>query len=212
MASVVEVLARTLKSKLPSSLEKYASFAGKTVLEAVARGFFRGGNLNFERKLLVAAKNVKRLFAKCKEFFRELELADFKMNAKLKSQLAKSSGQNLMIFATWTLPKEMTIHQILQTGPGVSNGKPLPHTTTGDHLKSVEVLKLTQTAAALGGGPVGAPEPTGSASGGGAPQGPTGSVSGGGTSQATPSDGGKSLMKSMGFYGVLLLGGLGFMF
>ncbi|GAB4830319.1 hypothetical protein Ancab_019957 [Ancistrocladus abbreviatus] len=112
---------------------------------------------------------------------------------------AGSSGQNLMIFATWTLPTGTTVNQIWQTGPGVSNGKPQPHATTGDHLKSFGVLKLTQTAAAPGGGPVGAPEPTGS-------------VSGGGTPQATPSDGGKSLMKSVGFYGVLLLGGLSFMF
>ncbi|GAB4859307.1 hypothetical protein Ancab_010769 [Ancistrocladus abbreviatus] len=67
-------------------------------------------------------------------------------------------------------------------------------------------------AAAPGGGPIGAPKPTESISGGGAPQGPTGSVSGKGTPKATPSDGGKSLMKSVGFYGVLQLGGFGLMF
>ncbi|GAB4860444.1 hypothetical protein Ancab_035604 [Ancistrocladus abbreviatus] len=87
-----------------------------------------------------------------------------------------------MIFAMWTLPKETTVHQ------------------------------LAQTVTAPSGGPVGAPEPIGSISGGGAPQASIGSVNGGGTPQATPSDGGKSLMKSVGFYRVLLLGGLGFMF
>ncbi|GAB4858148.1 hypothetical protein Ancab_009545 [Ancistrocladus abbreviatus] len=90
-------------------------------------------------------------------------------------------------------------------GPGVSNGKPLPHATTGDHLKSVGVLKLTYIATTLGGGPVGALDLTGSVSSGGAPQAPIGFVNSGGSPQATFSDGGKSLMKSVGFHGVLLL-------
>ncbi|GAB4833017.1 hypothetical protein Ancab_007040 [Ancistrocladus abbreviatus] len=86
LASTVEVLARTHKLRFLSNLEKYASFAGKTVLEAMARGFIRGGNLNLAWRLLVTARNDKRML-------------DPSIYTKLLLELGKSPDKHDLVLA-----------------------------------------------------------------------------------------------------------------
>ncbi|KAK9129225.1 hypothetical protein Sjap_009712 [Stephania japonica] len=60
LASTIEILARTRGLKMPPELEKLASSASRTVIEAMVRGFIRGGNLKHALKLLRIAKNANR--------------------------------------------------------------------------------------------------------------------------------------------------------
>lgn len=60
LASTVEVLARNGKLKTEFELEKFLDSASRTVLEAMARGFIRAGNLGRARKLLLIAKQNNR--------------------------------------------------------------------------------------------------------------------------------------------------------
>lgn len=61
LASTVEVLARTHKLKVPFSLEKFTGLASRSVIEALARGFIRRGSLSLAWKLLLVAKDSKRM-------------------------------------------------------------------------------------------------------------------------------------------------------
>nr|CAD1840772.1 unnamed protein product [Ananas comosus var. bracteatus] len=60
LASTVQVLARFGRLKLGSEIKNYLSSASRSVLEAMARGFIRAGNLNLARKILLLAKDGKR--------------------------------------------------------------------------------------------------------------------------------------------------------
>ncbi|XP_020091563.1 pentatricopeptide repeat-containing protein At2g01860-like [Ananas comosus] len=60
LASTVQVLARFGRLKLGSEIKNYLSSASRSVLEAMARGFIRAGNLNLARKILLLAKDGRR--------------------------------------------------------------------------------------------------------------------------------------------------------
>ncbi|KAM0964129.1 hypothetical protein ACFX2I_022986 [Malus domestica] len=60
LASTVEVLARHHELKLPFNLDKFASLASRGVIEAMARGFIKGGSLHLAWKLVLVAKNSGR--------------------------------------------------------------------------------------------------------------------------------------------------------
>nr|UPT48564.1 pentatricopeptide repeat protein AaPPR317 [Agave angustifolia] len=60
LASTVEVLARSGKLKMEFELEKFLNSASRVVLEAMARGFIRAGNLGRARRLLLIAKQNNR--------------------------------------------------------------------------------------------------------------------------------------------------------
>lgn len=61
LASTVEVLARNHDLKIPFNLEKFTGCANRGVLEAMIRGFIKGGNLRLAWKALVAARRDKRM-------------------------------------------------------------------------------------------------------------------------------------------------------
>lgn len=61
LAATVEILARTHDLKLPFDLEKFVNLSSRSVLEAIARGFIRGGSLNLAWKLLSAARCGNRM-------------------------------------------------------------------------------------------------------------------------------------------------------
>ncbi|KNA07056.1 hypothetical protein SOVF_175420 [Spinacia oleracea] len=61
LATTVEILARTHDLKLPFDLEKFVNLSSRGVLEAIARGFIKGGSLNLALKFLSAARRGKRL-------------------------------------------------------------------------------------------------------------------------------------------------------
>ncbi|XP_059636755.1 pentatricopeptide repeat-containing protein At2g01860 [Cornus florida] len=61
LASTVEVLARTRELKLPFDLEKFTSLASRTVIEAMIRGFIKGGSFKLAWRLLLLAKDGKRM-------------------------------------------------------------------------------------------------------------------------------------------------------
>lgn len=65
LASTVEVLARHHDLKMPFNLEKFVSLARKGVMEAMVKGFIRGGSLNLAWKLLVIARDGKRMLDPC---------------------------------------------------------------------------------------------------------------------------------------------------
>ncbi|KAI8523354.1 hypothetical protein RHMOL_Rhmol13G0066500 [Rhododendron molle] len=60
LASTVEVLARNRDLKLPSALEEFTTFGSRSVIEAMVRGFIKGGLLIEARKLILSAKAGKR--------------------------------------------------------------------------------------------------------------------------------------------------------
>ncbi|KAL5706133.1 hypothetical protein ACHQM5_024341 [Ranunculus cassubicifolius] len=60
LASTVEILGRTRQLKQPFDLEKFTISASRTVIEALARGFIKGGSFSLARKLLLIAKINKR--------------------------------------------------------------------------------------------------------------------------------------------------------
>ncbi|KAK6277813.1 hypothetical protein POUND7_018136 [Theobroma cacao] len=61
LTSTVEVLARNRELKLPVNLEKFASLSNRSLIEAMVKGFIKGGNLNLAWKLLSVAKQSKRM-------------------------------------------------------------------------------------------------------------------------------------------------------
>ncbi|KAL5848001.1 hypothetical protein ACOSQ3_011525 [Xanthoceras sorbifolium] len=84
LASTVEVLARHHELKLPVNLEKFTSSASRGVLEAMVRGFIRGGSLKLALKLLFVAKNGKRML-------------DPSIYAKLILELIKNPDKHLLV-------------------------------------------------------------------------------------------------------------------
>lgn len=61
LASTVEVLARNHELKVPFNLEKITHMASRPVLEAMIRGFIKGGSLKLAWKFLVVARKGKRM-------------------------------------------------------------------------------------------------------------------------------------------------------
>ncbi|KMS99490.1 hypothetical protein BVRB_1g023290 [Beta vulgaris subsp. vulgaris] len=61
LTATVEILARTHDLKLPFDLERFTDLASRGVLEAIAKGFIKGGSLNLAWKLLCAARRGKRM-------------------------------------------------------------------------------------------------------------------------------------------------------
>uniref|UniRef100_A0A2P2L6B5 Pentatricopeptide repeat-containing protein n=1 Tax=Rhizophora mucronata TaxID=61149 RepID=A0A2P2L6B5_RHIMU len=61
LASTVEVLARNHELKIPFDLHKFTSLASWGVIQAMIRGFTRGGDLKLAWRLLCAAKHGKRI-------------------------------------------------------------------------------------------------------------------------------------------------------
>ncbi|XP_042487686.1 pentatricopeptide repeat-containing protein At2g01860 [Macadamia integrifolia] len=86
LASTIEILARAHGLKMPFDLEKFMSSASRTVIEAMARGFIRGGNLNLARKLLLVAKDNKRTL-------------DPSIHAKLILELGKNPDKYNLVLA-----------------------------------------------------------------------------------------------------------------
>ncbi|KAF7809375.1 pentatricopeptide repeat-containing protein [Senna tora] len=61
LASTVEVLARNHELKVPSNLHKFTRVATRAVLEAMIRGFIKGGSLKLAWKCLEVARKDKRM-------------------------------------------------------------------------------------------------------------------------------------------------------
>ncbi|XP_031478249.1 pentatricopeptide repeat-containing protein At2g01860-like [Nymphaea colorata] len=60
LGSVVEILARFSKLKMPKDMENFMGSASKSVIEAMVRGFIRAGKDGTARKLLSIAKDAER--------------------------------------------------------------------------------------------------------------------------------------------------------
>ncbi|KAA8537401.1 hypothetical protein F0562_026911 [Nyssa sinensis] len=100
LASIVEVLARTRELKMPFNLEKFTSLASRTVIEAMVRGFIKGGSLKLAWKLLFVAKNGKRML-------------DSSIYAKLILELGKNPDKHMLVL---TLLQELGEREDLNLG------------------------------------------------------------------------------------------------
>ncbi|WCJ44718.1 Tetratricopeptide repeat (TPR)-like superfamily protein [Euphorbia peplus] len=61
LASTVEVLARNQELKMPVDLHKFATLGSRGVIEAMIRGFIRGGSLSLAWKILLVSQENKRM-------------------------------------------------------------------------------------------------------------------------------------------------------
>ncbi|XP_065847907.1 pentatricopeptide repeat-containing protein At2g01860-like [Euphorbia lathyris] len=61
LASTVEVLSRNQDLKMPLDLHKFTSLASRGVIEAMIRGFIRGGSLSLAWKILLASQHNRRM-------------------------------------------------------------------------------------------------------------------------------------------------------
>ena len=61
LASTVEVLAKNHELKIPFNIDKFIALASRGVLEAMIKGFIKGGNLKLAWKVLVVARRDKRM-------------------------------------------------------------------------------------------------------------------------------------------------------
>jgi len=86
LASTVEVLARNRALKMPFDLEKFTGLASRGVIEAMVRGFIRGGSLHLAWKLLHVAKDGKRML-------------DPSIYAKLILELGKNPDKHMLVVA-----------------------------------------------------------------------------------------------------------------
>ncbi|KAF7120529.1 hypothetical protein RHSIM_Rhsim13G0054100 [Rhododendron simsii] len=84
LASTVEVLARNRDLKLPSALEEFTTFGSRSVIEAMVRGFIKGGLLIEARKLILSAKAGKRTL-------------DSGIYAKLILELGKNPDKHIQV-------------------------------------------------------------------------------------------------------------------
>ncbi|TXG51912.1 hypothetical protein EZV62_021081 [Acer yangbiense] len=84
LASTVEVLARHHELKMPFNLEKFSSLASRSVIEAMVRGFIKGGSLKLALKLLWVAKNNNRML-------------DPSIYAKLILELIKNPDRHVLV-------------------------------------------------------------------------------------------------------------------
>lgn len=86
LATTVEILARTHELKLPLDLEKFICLASRGVLEAMVRGFIRGGSLSLAWRLLSTARKNKRVL-------------DSSIYAKLILELGKSPDRDNFVIS-----------------------------------------------------------------------------------------------------------------
>lgn len=86
LASTVEVLARSHGLKVPINLEKFACLASRGVIEAMVKGFIKGGSLNLAWKLVWVAKDHNRLL-------------DSSIYAKLILELGKKPDRDTLVLA-----------------------------------------------------------------------------------------------------------------
>lgn len=86
LASVVEVLAKDHELKLPIHLEKFAELASCRVIDAMVKGFIRGGSLNLAWKLLKVSKNCNRML-------------DASVYAKMILELGKNPDKEMLVMA-----------------------------------------------------------------------------------------------------------------
>ena len=98
LASTVEVLSRNHELKVAVNLEEFTKLASRGVLEAMMRGFIRGGSLNLAWKLLVAAKKGKRML-------------DLSVYVKLILELGKNPDKNMLVL---TLLEELGQREALK--------------------------------------------------------------------------------------------------
>ncbi|XP_041017756.1 pentatricopeptide repeat-containing protein At2g01860 [Juglans microcarpa x Juglans regia] len=84
LASTVEVLARNHQLKVPFNLGKFTSLASRGVMEAMVRGFIRGGSLHLAWKLLSVARDGKRML-------------DPSIYAKLILELGKNPDKHMLV-------------------------------------------------------------------------------------------------------------------
>ncbi|KAF3442149.1 hypothetical protein FNV43_RR16065 [Rhamnella rubrinervis] len=84
LATTVEVLARNHELKVPFNLEKFVALASRNVIEAMVRGFTKGGSLHLAWKVLVIAKDGKRML-------------DPSIYAKLILELGKNPDKYMLV-------------------------------------------------------------------------------------------------------------------
>ncbi|XVE94404.1 hypothetical protein REPUB_Repub02eG0005700 [Reevesia pubescens] len=84
LTSTVEVLARTRELKVPVNLEKFTSLANRSLIQAMVRGFIKGGSLNLAWKLITFAKQSKRML-------------DPSIYAKLILELGKNPDKHMLV-------------------------------------------------------------------------------------------------------------------
>ncbi|XP_028766919.1 pentatricopeptide repeat-containing protein At2g01860 [Neltuma alba] len=84
LASTIEVLARNHELKVPFNLKKFIRMASRAVLEAMVRGFTKGGSLKLAWKFLVVARKGKRML-------------DPGIYAKLVLELGKNPGKHMQM-------------------------------------------------------------------------------------------------------------------
>ncbi|XVE56288.1 hypothetical protein DITRI_Ditri03aG0226500 [Diplodiscus trichospermus] len=84
LTSTVEVLARNRELKVPVNLEKFASLTNRSLIEAMVKGFIKGGNLKLAWKLLSLAKQNKRML-------------DPNIYAKLILELGKNPDKHTLV-------------------------------------------------------------------------------------------------------------------
>uniref|UniRef100_A0A2N9ES50 Uncharacterized protein n=1 Tax=Fagus sylvatica TaxID=28930 RepID=A0A2N9ES50_FAGSY len=77
---------RNHELKVPFNLEKFTALASRGVIEAMVRGFIRGGSLHLARKVLLIAKHGKRML-------------DSSVYAKLILELGKNPDKQLLVVA-----------------------------------------------------------------------------------------------------------------
>ncbi|XP_021611695.1 pentatricopeptide repeat-containing protein At2g01860 isoform X1 [Manihot esculenta] len=84
LASTVEVLARNQDLKFPFDFQKFTSLASRGVIEAMIRGFIRGGSLKLALNLLSVATQDKRML-------------DPNIYAKLILELGKNPDKHMLV-------------------------------------------------------------------------------------------------------------------
>ncbi|XP_048226638.1 pentatricopeptide repeat-containing protein At2g01860 isoform X5 [Ricinus communis] len=84
LASTVEILARNQDLKVPIDWQKFTSLASRGVIEAMIRGFLKGGRLKLAWKLLAVAKHDKRML-------------DASLYARLILELGKNPDKYMLV-------------------------------------------------------------------------------------------------------------------
>ncbi|XP_022742036.1 pentatricopeptide repeat-containing protein At2g01860 isoform X2 [Durio zibethinus] len=84
LSSTVEVLARNRELKVPVDLEKFTSLTNRSLIEAMVKGFIKGGSLNVAWKLFSLAKQSKRML-------------DPSIYAKLMLELGKNPDKHILV-------------------------------------------------------------------------------------------------------------------
>ncbi|XVF35822.1 hypothetical protein REPUB_Repub19eG0003800 [Reevesia pubescens] len=84
LTSIVEVLARNRELKVPVNLEKFTSLINRSLIEAMVKGYIKGGNLNLAWKLLSLAKQGKRIL-------------DPSIYAKVILELGKNPDKHMLV-------------------------------------------------------------------------------------------------------------------